>query len=285
MKPLDVLLILVSILFATGVIVDHSWGPERRQHKAIVRFQQEQLDLIERALQDHQRRYGSYPTTEEGLEAVPGLRKDLLRDDESRKFLSASPGVRTIHGLPYVYENRQDLPVESFAASITHQDRKPRRRFSRKIEKGVFVSSVGLRSDLDRVFGRAWLDALLLFAGGVITFLALAYVFHRNKRDGDRVRGINAMIMVGIAVLLTLTIAVSEGGRGRGGSDELPDRLGAYRPDLLESQFAMLRAFRDAGVFDGAALEELERTVRSEFEAAGALPTGQPGAPGEGRGG
>ncbi len=230
--------------------------------------------------------HGSYPSTEEGLEPVEGLRDDLLSDDESRDFLARSPGIRTVHGLPYLYENRRALPNDRYAASIAQQDRKPRRRYSRKVDKGIFVSSVGLRSDLSRVFGRAWLDALLLFAGGVIAFLALAYVFLRNKREGgDRIRGINAMIMVGIAALLTLTIAVSERGRGPGGDAALPERLGGYRADLFEAHFAVLRRLADAGAYDPVALERLERTVRAEFEAAGALPPREPDDPGTDEGG
>lgn len=285
MKPLDVLLILVSILFATGVIVDHSWGPERRQHKAIVRFQQDQLDRIEEALKEHHRRHGAYPSTEEGLDAVDGLRDELLEDDEARAFLSRSEGVRTIHGLPYLYENREEGKHDAYAASIAEEDRKPRRRFSRKIDRGVFVSSLGLKSDLARVFGRAWLDALLLFAGGVIAFLVLAYVFLRNKQEGDRVRGVNAMIMVGIFALLTITIAVSEGGRGSRGEDALPARLGAYRADLLDAHFDVLRSFRDQGVYDPPALERLEAAVHAEFEAGGAFRDGTRAAPAEGGGG
>ena len=273
MKPLDVLLILVSILFATGVIVDHSWGPERRQHKAIVAFQQDRLDVIADALEDHYRQHGDYPATEDGLEVVDGLRDQLLEDEPSRRFLEASPGIRTIHGLPYLYENRRSSPNDVFARSISQHDRKPNRRYSRKIDKGVFVSSIGLESDLSRVFGRAWLDALLLFGGGVIAFLALAYVVARNKKaSGDRVRGINAMIMLGIAVLLTLTIAVSGGGNRAKGSDLLPTRLGGYRGDLFDLQFGILRSFRDGGAYDAVRLGALEARVRAEFEDAGAQP-------------
>ncbi|MBI4878207.1 MAG: type II secretion system protein GspG [Planctomycetes bacterium] len=280
MRPLDILLILISILFATGLIDDHRWGPERRQHRALVRFQQAQLDVIEKSLQAYHERNGKYPSTAEGLEAVPGLRRALLAEEfaPAAPFLEKSSGIRTIHGIPYVYENREGAPPGAFKASPTNIDQKKRRRFWRGVDKSVHVSSLGLQQDVSRVFGRAWLDALLVFSGVVVVFLAIAYVIARNRRAGDRVRGINAMIIVGVAVLLgIITLGFSGGGRLPGGAKvPLPAAIGAYRTDLLETYLATMRGFVAGGALDQASCERIERTLTNEFEAAGAL---QPPAP------
>ena len=128
MKPLDVLLILISILFATGVIVDHTWGPERREHYSTIRFQQARLDVIEEHLEEYHDVRGEYPSTEQGLEVVRGLRKALLGDEfaPAVPFLKQSSGIRTISGIPYLYENRGDQKA-AFKQSPANKDRKKKR--------------------------------------------------------------------------------------------------------------------------------------------------------------
>lgn len=270
MKPLDILLILVSILFATGVIVDHTWGPERKRHRALVKYQREQLDVIQEALEAYAEKFGRYPSTAEGLEAVPGLRRRLLDEKfaESREFLRQSPAIRTIHGIPYIYENREALLPAAFKSSPAKKDRFKRRRFSREIDDTIFVSSLGLQNDSDRVFARAWLDALLLFAGGVIVFLAIAYAFHRNRKSGDRVRGVNAMIMVGVALLLALILGVS-GGQLTQDRGSLPERIGKHRPELAAEYLDVMREFVATEALAAEELVAREATLRAEFEAAG----------------
>ncbi len=289
MRPLDILLILISILFATGLIDDHRWGPERRQHRALVRFQQAQLEVIEKNLQDYHKRTGRYPSTGEGLDVVPGLRRALLAEEfaPAVPFLEKSSGIRTIHGIPYVYENREGAPAGAFKASPTSADHKKRRRFWRSVDKGVVVSSLGLQQDVSRVFGRAWLDALLVFSGVVVVLLAIAYVIARNRRGGDRVRGINAMIIVGVAVLLgIITLGFTGGGRLPGGAKSpLPETIGAWRTDLLDSFLAVQREFVAAGGLDQASYERLECTLKNEFQAAGAVQPPAPEGAGEPRGG
>lgn len=268
MKPLDALLVLVSLLFATGLIVDHTWGPQRRAHRAVVRYQQRQLDVVADFLARYAERHGRYPTMDEGLDAVEGLREALLGPpfEASRAFLSRFPDVRTIHGVPYVYENREGKPREAFALSPAKEDRKSRRRFSRKVAPGVFVSSLGLRDDVRRVFGRAWLDAALIFGCGALAFGALFYVVLRNRRAGDRVRGLNAMILFGILTLLGVTAVVTRGGEGRD-ADRLPARIGAMRPDVVEEYLRILASFRDGGALDPATYERIERRLRADLGA------------------
>ncbi len=284
MKPLDVLLIIISLLFATGVIVDHTWGPERRQHRSVVRFQQSQLDLIASRLREFNEKTGRYPTTEEGIEVVPGLRQALLAAEfaPAVRFLERSPGIRTIQGIPFLYENRRDVPAEAFDASPVARDRSARRRFSREVDQGIYLSSLGLRHDLGRVFGRAWLDALLLFSGGVIVFLAIAYIVARNRRSGDRVRGINAMIMVGIAVLLVISFGITGGGLPH--RQALPAALGTWRTDLLQDYLVILRGFAARGAISKEAGTRIEATLVQEFRTAGALLLDEPTPAVEGTG-
>ena len=282
MKPLDVLLILVSVLFATGVIVDHSWGPERARHRAVVRFQRHQLELIEGRLREYHEINGRYPTTEEGLDLIPGLKADLHRKEftPARRFLKPIQGVRTIHGIPYVYENRNGSPKGAFDASPARKDKESRRRYSRKVDDGIYVSSLGLRQDSGRVFGRAWLDALLWFGGGVIVFLAVAYIVARNRKSGDRVRGINAMIMVGVAVLLALLVGLSGGGRLTTYTEVLPTELGGRRSDLLEEYLGLMGRFAEAGVIQPETYRQLEERLQEEFREARELPEASPSGTG-----
>jgi len=267
-KPLDVLLILVCLMFATGVIVDQRWGPEREQHEQIVRFQQRRLDVIKMRLKEHEEKTGRYPTMVEGLEVVPGLRGALMsgRFGSARAFLEQSDGIRTIHGIPYVYENR-DLQPEAFADSPANQDTLRRRRWSRKVAPGIFVSSLGLRADVSRVFGRQWLDALIYFGGGVIVFLAVAYIIARNRRSSDRVRGINAMVVVGVAGLLGIIVFVSSGPEiaQRIGGDRFAEPLGSHRSDMLIEYLAVMRSVVDKGGMDAVSFNQLEESLFDEF--------------------
>ena len=278
MKPLDVLLILVSVLFATGVIVDHSWGPERAKHRAIVRFQRHQLDLIEERLREYHASTGRYPTTEEGLDGIPKLKADLHRKEfaAARKFLKPIQDVRTIYGIPYIYENRINAPDGAYRGSPSKGEHDRKRLYSRHVDDYIFVSSLGLRQDAGRVFGGAWLDALLYFCGGVIVFLAIAYIVARNRKAGDRVRGINAMIMVGVAVLLALLVGVSGTGSLAKPQELLPeDGLGSYRSDLLEEYLVLMRRYAEAGAIQPEFYEQLEVRLRDEFRQADEL-SGEP---------
>lgn len=274
MKPLDILLILVSLLFATGVIVDSAWGPERREHRSVIRLQQKRLEMASDSLKVFAKKTGGYPTTEEGLDIVPGLRKKLLKDEfkHASDVVSQKSGIRTIYGIPFLYENRQGQEGDLFSSSPADEDRKKKRRYSRKVDKGVFISSLGLRSDVGRVFGEAWLDALLVFSGGIMAFAVLAYIITRNRRAGDRVRGVNAIILVGIAVLLLITVAISKGTGGSTLEEKLPDQVGAYRVDLLEEYLATLHGFAEQGVYDPADLSLLEEKLQAEFKASDMLP-------------
>ncbi|MFH0947187.1 MAG: hypothetical protein V2A76_18520 [Planctomycetota bacterium] len=270
MKPLDVLLILVSVLFATGVIVDHSWGPERSRHRAIVRFQRHQLDLIAERLQEYHENTGRYPTTEEGLDVIPRLKADLHRREfaAARKFLKPIQDIRSIHGIPFVYENRNNAPPGAYRGSPAKGERDLKRVYSRKIGMGIYLSSIGLRQDSGRVFGGAWLDALLYFCGGVIVFLAIAYIVARNRKSGDRVRGINAMIMVGVAVLLALLIGISGTGNLTKLEETLPEEMGGYRSDLLQEYLALMKRFAEAGAIQPEYYQQLETRLRDEFRQA-----------------
>jgi hypothetical protein len=268
-KPLDVLLILVCLMFATGLIVDRRWGPEREQHERVVRLQQQQLDVIQKRLLEFNDKTGRFPTNEEGLEIVPHLRGALMsgRFTEARAFLETSDGIRCIYGIPFVYENRQGRPAEAFELSPANHDAARKRRWSRVVAPDVVVSSLGLRKDVNRVFGHQWLDALLYFGGGAIVFLSIAYIVARNRGSVDRVRGINAMVVVGVAALLALIVGISSGGeiaqRIGGGSFGAP--VGMRRGDLLSEYLAVLQSFADRGGFDPAAREQLEATLRAEF--------------------
>ena len=287
MKPLDVLLILVSILFATGFIVDQRWGPERRQHRALVRLQQTRLELMAEGVRRFEESTGRYPTSEEGLDAVDGLRAASLKGDFEplAATLGDKEGIREHYGIPYVYENRRDVDRARtvFKASPANLDRKQRRRWSRQIDDGIYVSSIGLRHDAERVFGRAWLDAVLFFFGGVILFLAVAYIIARNQRSGDRVRGINAMILVGVAILFSVVVALTSG-RNALSSAETPPAVPSSSPraDLLEEYLGVVRSFVAAGVYDGELAAERERALRDEFGAVEPRPPPEPPAEGDG---
>jgi hypothetical protein len=191
MKPLDILLILVSLLFATGLIVDKTWGPARKEHEKSVQFQQRHLEKVADLIRDHHKRTDGYPTMEDGLASIPGLREATYAG--SFKSLEAQladlPFVRTPHGVPYVYENRSAAEADGKAAfknSPVRQDRKVE-RYSQRIADGVFICSLGLMHDVRRVFGEAWIDALLWFGGGLVIVLTAFYVLARNRsRTADR---------------------------------------------------------------------------------------------------
>lgn len=281
MKPLDVLLILVSLLFATGLIVDQTWAPERERHRDLVRLQQTQLKRIEDRLQDYHETNQRYPTMEEGLEAVKGLREDLMTGDDfrpAREFLRSLPGIRTVHGIPYVYENRLQGAKEAFAASPAAADQRNHRRWSKKVDDGIFVSSIGLRQDVSRVFGRAWVDALLVFSGGIGVVLGIAYAFARNRKTGgDRVRGINAMVMVGVALLLAVMVGAVGGGRAATRAASGPAVIGARRADLLEEWCRVMRSFSTGGAYSAEHLAKQEELLRAEFGVAVAPATAPSG--------
>lgn len=282
-KPLDVLLILVSILFATGFLVDQRWGPERRRHRQEVRFQQARLDFVEGRIRDYHERSGRYPSSEEGLDVIPGLRDASLGGEFSslKEALGKSAGVRTIDCIPFVYENRRSARDEAagertqglWKASPAHGDNKNRRRWSRVVDDGIYLSDIGLRHDTERVFGRAWLDALLVFIGGVIFVLAIAYAIARNRRDGDRVRGVNAVIVVGVAILLSGVFALTQGpGALNSEGEGPPPLLGRARPDLLDEYLGVYRAFVTGKLFDPAVLKGREALLRAEFGQFDQLP-------------
>jgi len=275
---------LVSILFATGFLVDQRWGPERKRHRQEVRFQQARLDFIERRIREYHDRSGRYPSSEEGLEVIPGLRGASLGGEFSllKEALTGYSGVRTLDGVPFVYENRRAARDEAtggrekgaWKASPARGDNKTRRRWSRVIDNGIYLSDIGLRHDTERVFGRAWLDALLVFSGGVIFVLAIAYTIARNRRDGDRVRGINAVIVVGVAILLFGVLGLTNGPvLSAPDAEDQPFLIGGRRPDLLEEYLTIHHEFVKAGVFDADVLKGRETLLRAEFGQFESLPT------------
>jgi hypothetical protein len=276
-KPLDALLILVCLLFSTGVIVDRRWAPERREHKLRVEFQQAALDLVARRLKSYGEHQGRYPTTAEGLSVVPNLRTELMKGKfaPARAFLERFPDVRTIQGIPFVYENRRDAPKGAFDASPQLDDRKKDPRFSRKIADGIVVSSLGLRSKVQTEFGPMWLDALLILSGGAVLLLTLAYAIARNRRSTDRVRGVNAMIILGVAVLLTILVALTNVAQ-KTQDDEGFARLGqvgAARQELLDEYLEVRQKFADAGGLDPEVVRQEAELLRAEFaEMARANP-------------
>lgn len=268
MKPLDALLILVCLLFSTGVIVDRRWAHERAQHRTWVEFQQEALDLIERRVRGFEEKNGRFPTTAEGLSIVPSLRNELMKGKfaPAQTFLRQFEDVRSIQGIPYVYENRREAPKGAFDASPQLQDRKKNPRFSRKIADGIVVSSLGLLSDSQAAFGPMWVDALLILSGGAVLLLTLGYAIARNRRSTDRVRGVNAMIILGVAVLLTILIAVTNvtsttksDGFARLGA------VGVLRQDLLDDYLALRQQFVAAGGLDPTVASTEAEALRAEF--------------------
>lgn len=272
-KPLDAVLILVCLLFSTGVIVDRRWAHERAQHRTWVEFQQEALDLIERRVRDFEETQGRYPTTAEGLSVLPNLRTELMKGKfaPAQAFLKQFNDVRTIQGIPYVYENRREAPKGAFDASPQLQDRKKNPRFSRKIDDGIVVSSLGLQTDSQAAFGPMWVDALLILAGGIVLLVTLGYAIARNRKSSDRVRGVNAMIILGVAVLLTILIVVTNvtSTRKSDGFERLGS-VGVLRQDLLEDYLALRTQFANAGGIDAAIVTAEATALRAEFEALAA---------------
>lgn len=268
MKPLDVLLILVSVLFATGLIVDKKWEGPRKQHELSVAFQRDHLERVADLLRDHHERTGRYPTMEEGLESVPGLREATFTGDFKRlaATLESLPGVRSPQGVPYLYENRKGaLNAEkgAFRDSPARIDRKVE-RYSERVDDGVFIVSLGLMHDVRRVFGEAWMDALLWLGGGLLFTLSLAYILMRNRnRTADRYRGINATIIVGVTIVLSLVFLLT-GGQSRGRRHVKFDSVGS-RADLAQEYLSILGEWTNAGAFDRAAYEKVAAQMRTEF--------------------
>jgi hypothetical protein len=270
MKPLDVLLILVSLLFATGLVVDQRWGPERKRHEESLKFQREHLEKVTDLLRDQQKKSGRYPTMEEGLESVPGLREATFSGEFKNLApqLKDLPYVRTPQCVPYLYENRRGADAASRAAfknSPSKGDRKAE-RYSERLDDGVVVISLGLMHDRERFFGQAWLDALIWFGGGLVITLSIAYIFARNRnKSAERYRGINATIIVGIAIVLSLVFVVT-GGRNRLGASHHPkfEAMGT-RADLATEYLDLLCEWCDGGVYARSAYDKVARQLATEF--------------------
>jgi hypothetical protein len=278
MKPLDVLLILVSLLFATGLVVDQRWGPERKKHEDSLRFQREHLEKITDLLRDYQKKTGRFPTMEEGLESVPGLREATFSGDFKNLApqLKDLPFVRTPQCVPYLYENHRGTDPSSkgaFKNSPSKGDRKAE-RYSERLDDGVIVMSLGLMHDRERFFGQAWLDALIWFGGGLIVTLSVAYIFARNRnKAAERYRGINATIIVGIAIVLSL-VFVATGGRNRLGGSRHPkfEAMGT-RADLATEYLDLLCEWCEGGVYARDAYDAVAKQLATEFGITPPQPT------------
>lgn len=286
MKPLDVLLILVSVLFVTGLIVDKKWEGPRKQHELSVGLQRDHLERVADLLRDHHERTGRYPTMEEGLESVPGLREATFTGEFKRlaPTLESLPGVRTPQGVPYLYENRKSAPNAekgAFADSPARRDRKVG-RYSERVDDGVFVTSIGLMHDVQKVFGDAWMDALLWFGGGLVFTLSLAYILMRNRnKSADRYRGINATIIVGVTIVLSLVFLLT-GGQSRGRRHLKFDTVGT-RSDLAHEYLSILGEWTRAGAFDRVAYEQIASQLKLEFGLKiDPLPPSEPESTGAG---
>lgn len=278
MKPLDILLILVLLLFGTGLIVDRQWGPERREHEKSLKFQREHLEKVADLLRAHQKRTGRYPTMEEGLESVPGLREATF----SGAFKSLAPalselsGVRTPHGIPYLYENRRAAEAEgkgAFRNSPARADRK-QERYSERVDDGIVVTSLGLMYDQRRVFGAAWIDALLWFGGGTLLVLTIVYILARNRsKTADRYRGVNATISVGVAIVLTLVFLITGGHHQLGGGRQRP-KFGAAgtRADLATEYLALLAEWVAADVYSRPVYDKVSQQLAAEFGIVAPVP-------------
>ncbi len=268
MKPLDVLLILVSLLICTSVIEDRRYGPERERQKAIIRFQRDQLEVVEKKLLQYKRTVGRYPTTEEGLESVTGLREALMSGEDgefepARAFLRQTNDIRTIYGVPYVYENR--LGGKGFRASPAREEKKPR-TYSREVDDDgqVFVSSLGLRDDV-RVRWDWWLDATLVFSAGAIAVLVLGYAVVRNRRkNADRVRGVNSIAFVGVAMLIAI-VALASSRIGRKDREVHLENFCARNPEVLAEWCQVMEQFAADGDVDAEWARARVKELRLEF--------------------
>ena len=277
MKPLDVLLILVSLLFATGLVVDQRWGPERKKHEDSLKFQRKHLEKITDLLRDYQKKTGRYPTMEEGLESVPGLHEATYSGEFENlaSQLKDLPYVRTPQCVPYLYENRRGADPEkrdAFKNSPSKGDRKSE-RYSERLDDGVVVISLGLMHDRERFFGQAWLDALIWFGGGLVVTLSVAYIFARNRnKAAERYRGINATIIVGVAIVLSL-VFVATGGRTRlGGSHHPKFEAMGTRADLATEYLDLLCEWCEGGVYGREAYDAVAKQLAGEFGIAPPQP-------------
>lgn len=277
MKPLDILLILVLLLFGTGLIVDKRWGPERREHEKSLKFQRDHLEKVADLLRAHQKKVGRYPTMEEGLESVPGLR-DATFSGQFKSLapaLELLPGVRTPHGIPYLYENRRAAEAEgkgAFRNSPSRPDRK-QERYSERVDDGIVVTSLGLMYDQRRVFGDAWVDALLFFGGGALLALTILYIVARNRsKTADRYRGVNATISVGVAIVLALVFLITGGHHRLGGARQRPKFDTGTRADLATEYLDLLAGWVSAEVYSKDAYEKVSKQLASEFGIVPPVP-------------
>ncbi len=270
MKPLDVLLILVSLLFATGLVVDQRWGPERKKHEESLRFQRNHLERITDLLRDYKKNSGRYPTMEEGLESVPGLKEATYASEFQNLApqLKDLPFVRTPHGVPYLYENRRPTDPAKKAAfknSPSKGDRKSE-RYSERLDDGVIVMSLGLMHDRERFFGQAWLDALIWFGGGLVITLAVAYIFARNRnKSAERYRGINATIIVGVAIVLSLVFLITGGHSRLSGSRHPKFEALGTRADLATEYLDILCEWCEGGVYAKSSYDAVSKQLAAEF--------------------
>lgn len=289
MKPLDILLILVLLLFGTGLIVDRQWGPERREHEKSLRFQRDHLEKVADLLRDHEKKTGRYPTMEEGLASVPGLREATFSGSfkQLAPQLAGLSGVRTPHGIPYLYENRIAAEAEgkgAFRNSPSRADRK-QERYSERVDDGIVITSLGLMYDQRRVFGDAWVDALLWFGGGALLLLTVVYILARNRsRTADRYRGVNATISVGVAIVLALVFLITGGHHRLGGARTRPkfDAAGT-RADLANEYLGVLSEWVEAGVYSRTAYDAVSKELAVEFGIAVPTPADSTSNPTSGK--
>jgi len=167
---------------------------------------------VEALLRESCLRRGRPPTTEEELGediGVPRRRPEFewvfrpvqaeVAIGRNNSFFPVLSGnVLSPWWLPYVYENRRGLSAGAFADSPADED--PERRYSVRVDDGIYVSSVGGQVYAEEVDQMWWQDAHLRLLGAELLVVAavLVAIGMRSRSGGAIVAGVLALIGSGL---------------------------------------------------------------------------------------
>ncbi len=165
--------------------------------------------MIKPALREHRRRLGRPPQDLEelaplGLDAALGLEPspqgesrpvvvDVAIDRADNLLLLCPAGVLSPWLLPYVYENRNGLDPDLCRGSPADAD--PKRRYSVRVDEGVYVYSIGGRlyaEEMDRLW---WERNRPRFFGAALLAAALVLTVVLAVRRGRRGRAAPVVLL------------------------------------------------------------------------------------------
>lgn len=143
-----ILLAVVTVAVGMQMIDQKDRSFQLQRLPRMLEATREQMKGFAGYLREYEKAHGRYPTNDEGLLAV----KPLVQACNSSVYDYDAPiyrcrvresGILTRFGDPFVYENRRGIDPRKFADSAATRD--GNRRYSVRVDKDVYVWSVGAR--------------------------------------------------------------------------------------------------------------------------------------------